>query len=228
MGTLLVLAVLVGMGIAAGIFARKASRDRYSQARDAWKGLAAASAICFGLAAALGVSRCIIVIPPGSVGVAVLFGKVQAKPLSDGLHYMPPWYSVEVMNARTRSYTMSHDVADPGFARGRDPLTSDGWSTDTCREVRPTVSSTNTASSASIPKSSRCQFPQSKQMPSIRWSWPGSVDANQGRDDSRDSGSSPGPRGGGEDSLSEGIPRPNEAAYPGLSLTSERTTKSAI
>ncbi len=122
MGTLLILTVLVGMGIAAAIFARKASRDRYSQARDAWKGLAAASAICFGLAVALGVYRCIIVIPPGNVGVAVLFGKVQAKPLSDGLHTLPPWYSVETMNARTQSYTMSH-VIDEGAKTGDDAIT---------------------------------------------------------------------------------------------------------
>ena len=76
METLLLLIVLVGLGTTAGVLARNAGRNRYLRAQGPWLALTAASAVCFGLALLLGVFRCIVVIPPGNVGVAVLFGRV--------------------------------------------------------------------------------------------------------------------------------------------------------
>ena len=122
MGTLLILVVLVGLGGAAGVAAWRAGRSRSFEMRRTRPILMVAAAGCFGLAVVLGLFRFIIVIPPGSVGVAVVFGKVVEKPLPDGLHFVPPWYSVEVMNARTRSYTMSH-VHDEGAKSGDDAIT---------------------------------------------------------------------------------------------------------
>ena len=121
MGTLLILTALIGLGIAAGVAAWRAGRSRSYEIRRTRPALTAASGVCVGLALLLGIFRFIVVIPPGSVGVAVVFGKVDSKPLPDGLHLVPPWYSVEVMNARTRSYTMSH-VHDEGAKAGDDAI----------------------------------------------------------------------------------------------------------
>jgi len=121
MGTLLALVVLVGLGVASGVAAWKAGQSRSYDTRRTRPVLVAASGASLGLALLLGLFRFIIVVPPGSVGVAVVFGKVVEKPLPDGLHLVPPWYSVEVMNARTRSYTMSH-VRDEGAKVGDDAI----------------------------------------------------------------------------------------------------------
>ena len=121
MGTLLILTVLMGLGIAAGVAAWRAGQSRSYDTRRTRPVLIGAAAGCFALALVLGLFRFIIVIPPGNVGVAVVFGKVDETPLPDGLHLVPPWYSVEVMNARTRSYTMSH-VHDEGAKAGDDAI----------------------------------------------------------------------------------------------------------
>jgi len=121
MGTLLFLILLVGLGTAAAIFAWRTRNFRSFETRQARPFVIAASAACFGLALLLGLFRCVVVIPPGNVGVAIIFGRVTADPLPDGLHFLPPWYSLEVMNARTRSYTMSH-VHDEGAKTGDDAI----------------------------------------------------------------------------------------------------------
>lgn len=107
MGTLVVLVILIGLGVGAAGMAWRLGRARHGEAGGQRVALGIAALACFGLAGALGFARCVVVIPPGSVGVAVLFGRVAERPLPDGLHLLAPWYSVEVMNARTRSYTMS-------------------------------------------------------------------------------------------------------------------------
>jgi regulator of protease activity HflC (stomatin/prohibitin superfamily) len=121
MGSLLALIALIGLGILAGVAARRVGKVQNGEVRPLWGTLVATSAGCIGLAAVLGVTRCVVVIPPGSVGAAVVFGKVVTTPYQDGLHFLLPWYSLEIMNARTRSYTMSH-VHDEGAKAGDDAI----------------------------------------------------------------------------------------------------------
>ena len=122
MGTLVVLVILIGLGVGTATMAWRAGHVRHGDGWGPRVTLGLASLACFGLAGALGFARCVVVIPPGSVGVAVLFGRVVEKPLPDGLHLLAPWYSVEVMNARTRSYTMSR-LHSEGERTGDDSIT---------------------------------------------------------------------------------------------------------
>lgn len=65
---------------------------------------------------------------PGQVGVVVLFGRVQEKPLRSGIHLINPFASIEKMSVRTESYTMSGKTRE-GVVRGDDAidaLTSEG------------------------------------------------------------------------------------------------------
>jgi len=48
-----------------------------------------------------------VVIPAGSTGVKSLFGKVQDKEISSGLHIVNPLLQIEKMSIRTEEYTMS-------------------------------------------------------------------------------------------------------------------------
>jgi regulator of protease activity HflC (stomatin/prohibitin superfamily) len=119
--SLFALIALIGLAIMAGAAARKAGMWRDGAAQPSRGALVATSAVCLGLAFLLAIYRCVVVIPPGSVGVGVVFGKVVESPYPDGLHFLPPWYSLEIMNARTRSYTMSH-VHDEGAKAGDDAI----------------------------------------------------------------------------------------------------------
>ena len=53
------------------------------------------------------VFNAVIVIPAGSTGVRVLFGKVKDKEISSGLHFINPLEQIERMTIRTEEYTMS-------------------------------------------------------------------------------------------------------------------------
>lgn len=48
-----------------------------------------------------------VVIPAGTTGVKILFGKVRDKEISSGLHIVNPLMSIERMSIRTEEYTMS-------------------------------------------------------------------------------------------------------------------------
>lgn len=79
------------------------------------------------LVAGLGMS-CFITIPPGEVGVPVLFGKVQEGTLPSGLHAINPLLQIQRFDVRTQNYTMS-SVHDEGDQQGDDAirvLTADG------------------------------------------------------------------------------------------------------
>ncbi len=68
------------------------------------------------------------VVQPGNAGVVVLFGKVSDSVLPSGLHFVNPFSTVEEMEVRTRSYTMSA-VHNEGAKNGDDSIsviTSDG------------------------------------------------------------------------------------------------------
>jgi prohibitin 1 len=67
-------------------------------------------------------------VPPGNVGVVIVFGKVKEQTLKNGLHLVNPFASVEKMSIRTEEYTMS-GMPREGKLRGDDAieaLTSEG------------------------------------------------------------------------------------------------------
>ncbi|MEI2739174.1 MAG: prohibitin family protein [Chitinophagaceae bacterium] len=73
-------------------------------------------------------SKCIIQINPGQIGIKTLFGKVQNDILSSGLHIINPFVEVLRLDIKTQNYTMS-GVHDEGTKSGDDAirvLTSDG------------------------------------------------------------------------------------------------------
>ena len=121
MGSVFLLVLLVAVGLTAGYSAFHVRRKMDLDARNARKALWITSAASLGLAGMLGVYRCVVVIPPGSVGVPILFGKVLEPPLSDGLHFLPPWINLEILSVRTQSYTMSH-AHDEGAKLGDDSI----------------------------------------------------------------------------------------------------------
>ena len=73
-------------------------------------------------------SKCIVQINAGQIGVKSLFGKVQNDVLGSGLHFINPFMEVERLDIKTQNYTMS-GVHDEGNQTGDDAirvLTSDG------------------------------------------------------------------------------------------------------
>jgi regulator of protease activity HflC (stomatin/prohibitin superfamily) len=74
------------------------------------------------------VASMVRLIPPGNVGVVIVFGKVQETTLKNGLHLVNPFASVEKMTIRTEEYTMSV-MPREGQVKGDDAieaLTSEG------------------------------------------------------------------------------------------------------
>ncbi len=73
-------------------------------------------------------TKCIIQINPGEIGVKSLFGKVQEDVLRSGLHFINPLVDVQRLDIKTQNYTMS-GIHDEGTKTGDDAirvLTSDG------------------------------------------------------------------------------------------------------
>ncbi len=73
-------------------------------------------------------SKCIVQINAGQIGVKSLFGKVQNDVLSSGLHFINPFAEVQRLDIKTQNYTMS-GIHDEGNQTGDDAirvLTSDG------------------------------------------------------------------------------------------------------
>jgi regulator of protease activity HflC (stomatin/prohibitin superfamily) len=73
-------------------------------------------------------SKCIVQINAGQIGVKSLFGKVQNDVLSSGLHFVNPIVEVQRLDIKTQNYTMS-GIHDEGAKSGDDAirvLTSDG------------------------------------------------------------------------------------------------------
>jgi len=68
------------------------------------------------------------IIPPGHVGVKVLFGKVKSGVLHEGFHIINPLYNIVKMDTRLQAYTMSVAPTE-GERKGDDAieaLTSEG------------------------------------------------------------------------------------------------------
>ncbi len=73
-------------------------------------------------------TKCIVQINAGQIGVKSLFGKVQNDVLSSGLHFVNPFVEVQRLDIKTQNYTMS-GIHDEGNQTGDDAirvLTSDG------------------------------------------------------------------------------------------------------
>ena len=80
--------------------------------------------VVFGAASLLAAMFSVVaVVPAGHVGVAIVFGKVQDRHLSEGLNFLNPLARVEEMTVRTETYTMS-SVRDEGSVKGDDSITS--------------------------------------------------------------------------------------------------------
>ncbi len=121
MGSIFGLGLLLLVGVSTGALAARMRGKLDGESKTIRSTLAWTSLGSLGLAAIVGVYNCVIVIPPGSIGVPVFFGKVVDQPMSEGLHLVPPWLSLQILNVRTQSYTMSH-VHDEGEKAGDDSI----------------------------------------------------------------------------------------------------------
>ncbi|MEO0191095.1 MAG: prohibitin family protein, partial [candidate division WOR-3 bacterium] len=64
------------------------------------------------------------IVPPGSVGVQILFGRVLTKAtLSEGLNIVNPFVDLHIMSIRTQAYTMSI-AYEEGQVKGDDAITA--------------------------------------------------------------------------------------------------------
>ena len=73
-------------------------------------------------------SKCIVQINAGQIGVKTLFGKVQNDVLTSGLHFINPLLEIRRLDIKTQNYTMS-GIHDEGQKSGDDAirvLTADG------------------------------------------------------------------------------------------------------
>jgi len=118
---------IVGILIIIGlIFFRQSYRVRPEDVRIEEK-LRVRSYVTFGggaLAAFLIIASLIRIVPPGSVGVQILFGKVlTGSTLSEGLNVVNPFVNLEIMSIRTQAYTMSI-APEEGQQYGDDAITS--------------------------------------------------------------------------------------------------------
>lgn len=76
------------------------------------------------LAAILIIASVLRIVPPGSVGVQVLFGRVLTRStLSEGLNVVNPFVDLEIMTIRTQAYTMSI-ATEEGQRYGDDAIVS--------------------------------------------------------------------------------------------------------
>lgn len=73
-------------------------------------------------------TKCIVQIDAGQIGVKTLFGKVQGDVLGSGLHFINPFLEIRRLDVKTQNYTMS-GIHDEGQQSGDDAirvLTADG------------------------------------------------------------------------------------------------------
>jgi regulator of protease activity HflC (stomatin/prohibitin superfamily) len=120
-------AILALLGaVALRLFARSIRKDTaYFEARSR---LLSLSTVLLGVGLLMTVSSSITIIPAGHVGVQVLFGRVKADALTEGIQVINPFVAVQEMSVRTETYTMSATSSE-GPVRGDDSiqvLSSDG------------------------------------------------------------------------------------------------------
>jgi regulator of protease activity HflC (stomatin/prohibitin superfamily) len=113
--------IIIGILVLIAGFALQRSRE-YGRFAKVVRGLAII------IIAAGVLTKCIIQIGAGTVGVKVLFGNVQNDVLSSGLHFINPFVEVKHLDIKTQNYTMS-GIHDEGNQSGDDAirvLTADG------------------------------------------------------------------------------------------------------
>jgi regulator of protease activity HflC (stomatin/prohibitin superfamily) len=113
--------IIIGILVFIAAFALQRSHE-YGRFATIVKGLA----VILMLAGVL--TKCIIQVGAGEVGVKSLFGNVQNDVLSSGLHFINPFVEVRKLDIKTQNYTMSGQH-DEGAQSGDDAirvLTSDG------------------------------------------------------------------------------------------------------
>jgi len=81
------------------------------------------SVLTGSLSILFGLLSFVAVVPAGHVGIPVVFGKVQYRPLNEGLSLVNPFADVIKMTVRTETYTMS-SVANEGTVKGDDSITA--------------------------------------------------------------------------------------------------------
>ncbi len=113
--------IIIGILILVGGFALQRSHE-YGRFSKVVRSIAVAVLIAGVL------SKCIVQINAGQIGVKSLFGKVQNDVLGSGLHFVNPFVDVQRLDIKTQNYTMS-GMHDEGAQSGDDAirvLTSDG------------------------------------------------------------------------------------------------------
>jgi regulator of protease activity HflC (stomatin/prohibitin superfamily) len=113
--------IIIGILVLIASFALQRSHE-YGRFAKVVRGLA----VIVMLAGVL--TKCIIQIGAGEVGVKILFGNVQSDALISGLHFINPFVDVKHLDIKTQNYTMS-GIHDEGAQSGDDAirvLTSDG------------------------------------------------------------------------------------------------------
>ncbi len=78
--------------------------------------------VLFGFAAALLVADCVVVVPPGNMGIPVTLGSV-GEPLPLGLHVILPITDVKNISVQVQNYTMDKESNNAILALSRDQLT---------------------------------------------------------------------------------------------------------
>src|SRR6185436_13289697 len=112
------------VSVAAGALVRLAhdADERILQlGRLAFRAAIALVVVCVLLA-------CLTSVPAGHVGVPVIFGAVQPRPIPEGLHFVNPLADIQTLSVRTETYTMVSSDRE-GQMRGDDSiyaLSSDG------------------------------------------------------------------------------------------------------
>jgi regulator of protease activity HflC (stomatin/prohibitin superfamily) len=110
--SLLMAAIAVGLLVFRSVFDR-----------DVRTGMGFLALVLGFLAPVLAIFSTVVIVPAGHVGVAIVFGKVQDRNLSEGLHFINPFAQVVAMTVRTETYTMS-SVHDEGSVKGDDSITA--------------------------------------------------------------------------------------------------------
>jgi regulator of protease activity HflC (stomatin/prohibitin superfamily) len=103
---------------------RRAREVAQEDVKDVRFGLTIASIVLFCAGILFAAMASIAIVPPGHVGVQVLFGSVRQATLSEGLSVVNPFVSVSHMSGRTQTYTMAE--ADSEKGRAIVALSSDG------------------------------------------------------------------------------------------------------
>lgn len=115
--------VLVIVGVVLLRYSKRVPADKTQHMQVGGVVLIIAAVIAF-------IASCVRIVPPGSVGVQVLFGSVRPEALPEGIHLINPFVELELMSIRTEAYTMSAKRWE-GAVRGDDALvalSSDGLS----------------------------------------------------------------------------------------------------